>query len=497
MTHAAAYDVTERIRSVLALQPDAPALECEGTWTSWGELAAAGERLGAVLAERGIGEGASIAIVMRNATPIVATVMATLARGQCVVTLSHVQPAERLAEDVVAAAPAAVVATESDWSIEGLREAVASAGALGVSMPEAAVVVPPAPDVGERTSPRVAVQMLTSGTTGRPKRIPLSYASLAKSFASAEAYESNGTSPARLRGGVAVIAQPLVHIGGLWMTTMNLISGRRVALLERFAVEPWVARIREHRPQTAGLPPAGLQMLLDADVDPADLSSLKAVVSGAAPVRPELAEAFEERFGAPVLVVYGATEFAGGVAGWTIRDHREWRARKRGSVGRAHRGVELRVVDEETAAPLPAGEVGLLEVRSSQLADKGWVRATDRASLDADGFLYIHGRADAMINRGGFKVDAGAVAATLEDHPEVSEAVVVGMPDQRLGEVPVAAVTPAGIDGDALRAWAKQRLTPYQVPARVVALDELPRTPSSKVSLHLVRELLVESDKKE
>src|SRR5690606_26601025 len=115
-----------------------------------------------------------------------------------------------------------------------------------------------------------------------------------------------------------------------------------------------------------------------------DLSSLKAVVSGTAPLDVETWEAFEDRYGIPVLVVYGATEFAGGVAGWTAADRRRYRLEKRGSAGRANPGVELRVVDDE-GTPLPASEIGVLEVRSAQLQGDTWVRTTDLASLDEDG----------------------------------------------------------------------------------------------------------------
>ena len=159
--------------------------------------------------------------------------------------------------------------------------------------------------------------------------------------------------------------------------------------------------------------------------------------------------------------------------------------------------MHLRIVDETTGAPLRTGGVGLLEVRSPQLAidGEGWVRSTDYASLDDDGFLWIHGRADAVIIRGGFKVDPGAVTDVLVQHPAIADAVVVGVPDARLGEVPVAAVEltdDAGtLDAGQLIAWARDRLAPYQVPVRVVALRQLPRTPSLKVRLHDVRELLL------
>jgi acyl-coenzyme A synthetase/AMP-(fatty) acid ligase len=263
-------------------------------------------------------------------------------------------------------------------------------------------------------------------------------------------------------------------------------------LLERFRVEPWLELVRRHRPKVANLVPTALRMVLSADIDPADLSSIQVVTCGTAPLEPETAAAFEEKYGIPVLVLYGATEFSGGVAGWTIADHRRWGAEKRGSVGRAHPGCELRIVDPDTGAALPDGTTGLLEVRAAQLGHDDWVRTTDLAMLDADGFLWIKGRSDDAIIRGGFKIIPSDVQHVLEAHPAVREAAVVGVPDARLGAVPVAAVElePGATAGEAeLLEHCRRNLTGYQVPVALRIVDALPRTPSLKVSCPAVREL--------
>ena len=219
-----------------------------------------------------------------------------------------------------------------------------------------------------------------------------------------------------------------------------VLDGRRIALLERFTVDGWVDAVREHRPKTVSLVPTALRMVLDADVAPDVFASIRSVVSGTAPLDPDLADAFTERYGVPVLTSYGATEFGGGVAGWNFADHQEFGAAKRGSVGRAHAGCDLRIVDPEAGTDLGADAVGLLEVRAAQLGTDDWVRTTDLARLDADGFLWIVGRADQTILRGGYKVQPEVVRAALERDPGVVEAAVVGVPDPRLGAVPVAAI---------------------------------------------------------
>ncbi len=195
-----------------------------------------------------------------------------------------------------------------------------------------------------------------------------------------------------------------------------------------------------------------------------------------------------------MLVSYAATEFGGGVAGWNIEDHRAFWATKRGSVGRAHAGCELRVVDPGSGAPLDPDGEGVLEVKAGQLADDAWVRTTDLARIDADGFLWILGRADQAIIRGGFKVRPEDIRAALERHPAVRGAAVVSRDDRRLGAVPVAAVElradAAPVSPDDLLAYAGTVLARYELPAEIRVVDELPRTDSGKVDLVAVGLLL-------
>jgi acyl-CoA synthetase (AMP-forming)/AMP-acid ligase II len=234
-------------------------------------------------------------------------------------------------------------------------------------------------------------------------------------------------------------------------------------------------------------------MVLDADVDDDVFTSIRSVVSGTAPLDPDLADEFTVRYGVPVLTSYGATEFGGGVAGWNLADHEEFAAAKRGSVGRAHAGCSLRVVDPGNGRDLGIDTVGLLEVRAAQLGTADWVRTTDLARVDADGFLWIVGRADQTILRGGYKVQPEVVRAALERVDGVAEAAVVGVPDERLGAVPVAAVElqrDATLDEAALIAAVGAHLARYEMPVSVTVVDALPRTASGKADLAAVRDLI-------
>ena len=498
------YAITDRIREVLRLDPAAEAIEFEGRWHPWKELSAIVDAIDGLLAAAGLGPDIAVGVLLRTRPSLVAALVAVLSTRRCVVTINPHLGESKLAADVSALRTPVIVADHEDWARPALASAAAAAGSMGLALTDdpARPVVPvvgldrPGPGSHHEPLPGVAVEMLTSGTTGPPKRVRLGYAALQRSLLGASHYEQGkqGAEQARLRQGVVIISAPLVHVGGMWRAVQCVVDGRRMALLERFQVEPWLDLVRRHRPKTASLVPAALRMVLDADVARGDLASLKAVMSATAPLPPETALAFEEKYGVPVLVSYGATEFAGGVAGWTLADHRKWAEAKRGSVGRAHPGCELRVVDPVDGRILPPGHQGLLEAKSSQLGEgSGWTRTTDLAIIDADGFLWIKGRADNAIIRGGFKIIPGEVVEVLQRHPSVREASVVGLPDERLGQVPVAAVELAdgapAVDGEALRAFAREHLASYQVPKEIRVVGRLPRTPSMKVSEGDVRAL--------
>jgi acyl-coenzyme A synthetase/AMP-(fatty) acid ligase len=336
--------------------------------------------------------------------------------------------------------------------------------------------------------------MLTSGTTGPPKRIDLTYDTLQRVMLGAKYYDRDQVVQTRLRSGVTIVNSPLVHLGGIFRILLSLNDGRAMALLGRFTVDGWYDLVRRHRPRTSTLVPTALRMVLEADLDPDELSSIKSVVCGTAPLSADDADAFFEKYRIPVLISFAATEFGGPVAGWNLADHAEHWSAKRGSVGRVHPGSELRVVDEDDGHVLGVDEVGLLEVKAGQLGDGAWVRTTDLARLDADGFLWILGRADQAIIRGGFKVRPDDVRAALEAHPAVRGAAVVGIADERLGAVPVAVVELRPAAGpttvDDLLEHLGRRLAPYEVPTAITVVDLLPRTDSGKVDLGGVRAIV-------
>lgn len=439
-----------RLGQVLDLDHDAPAFEFDRTWHSWGELRTAADEVA-----RQVEPGERVGLLLRNRPQPLGLLVGLLVRGACVVAVNPGRGDDRVREDIASLGVRFL----------GERDDLARFGD-GTAVPS--------------SNPGVAVEMLTSGTTGPPKRVPLTYDTFHRVLVGAKHYETNQAADVKLRSGVVVVNAPLVHVGGLFRVLQAINDGRSFCLLPRFTVEGWVDAVRRHRPKTVSLVPAALRMVLGADVDPDDLASIRSVVSGTAPLAAEDADAFFEKYGIPVLISYGATEFGGGVAGWNLADHERWWKEKRGSVGRAHAGCELRIVD------------GVLEVKASQLGAV-WTRTTDLARIDEDGFLYILGRADQAIIRGGFKVLPDDVRAALERDPRVLGAAVVGLDDERLGAVPVAAVelrAGAVATPDELLQEASKVLSRYELPVELRIVEALPRTASGKVDLPEVLALL-------
>ncbi|GAC70324.1 class I adenylate-forming enzyme family protein [Gordonia soli] len=499
--------IREALRGLWSAADDARMIQQDGRWHTWGEVRAVAESIDRELIRVGATEGARVGVVLGNRVESIAALVALLRNGRTIVTLNPMQPPARLAADVAAAAPVAVLAPGAQWESVEFRSATETLGIDGFAIDDGMRrVVRAASMVGadadespdEAVGAPVAVEMFTSGTTGPPKRIPLTWRQLDAAMSAVHGHVgANGAVRDPLTGRVALVTLAIVHIGGMWGVLQALTEARPFVLLPRFTVEGWVSAIEEHRPRIASLPPAAMRSVLNADVPPGRLSSLRAVTAGTTFVSPDLADEFIGRYEIPVLIVYGATEFSGAVAGWTKPMHHQWWSSKRGSVGRPFPGVDLQVVDE-TGERLSVGETGRLQVRSGQTGSGAseWVRTSDLAHIDADGFLYIDGRADDAILRGGFKVQPEVVASALRRHSAVLDATVYGRPDDRLGEVPIAVVELVDggrtLDEDEVKQFVREHLTPYEVPVTIHVVESLPRSASLKVDRRRLLEMVAE-----
>jgi long-chain acyl-CoA synthetase len=463
-------------------------LQCDGQWVTWGPLRALTERIDRELTAARCGPGGRVAVVLGNRMESVAALIAIFRADRTLVTISPLQPAERLSADLVASGADYVLAPENLWNERAFVDAVAELAATAFSVDGTEVTIRAKSTREPREGdPAIAIEMLTSGTTGPAKRVPLGRRQLEASLVAALRHNNRpeATDKPPLTGAVGMVTLPIVHIGGLWAMLQSLVAARPIVMLERFSLSGWHNAIREHRPILAGLPPPAIREVLNSDIPREDLESVRAINSGTAPVDPVMVDAFVERYGIPILITYGATEFAGAVAGWTLKDFRASWADKKGSVGRPFPGVQLQVVDEDGTV-LPAGQTGRLQVASAQVGDSAdrWVTTSDLAHIDGDGYLYIDGRADDVIVRGGFKIAPETVVRALRTHDAVADAAVAGLADARLGQIPVAAVelrSAMTATGAELQAHCRTSLTPYEVPAQVFVVDELPRGAALKV----------------
>jgi long-chain acyl-CoA synthetase len=495
--------LSQRMRDVCLIDPLRTAIEFNDRSYSWGYLANANQTLDALCENVGGRGRHRVGVVLRNRPEHAAAVVATIATGRCLITLSAHHGPIMLLEDMREYQPSVVIASTEDWAIPGFVEAVQEIGALGLEAHEDAPALrlasacPVAVEVRTEPEDGVAVLMMTSGTTGRPKRVPLTYEKLTSSF-EASGLSAGPSAPLMLRDDTPILWTAFVHIGGLYFILAQTLAGNTTALLERFEVSAWASLVQKYKPHIVSLVPAAIRMVLDANVPASVFEGVHGVRSGTAPLEPEVADEFLRRYGIPVLMNYGATEFAGAVTRWTLKDHERYGAEKRGSAGRPTPGTKLRVVDPDKGTVLAIGEHGVLEVQSPQISTdpNHWTRTTDLASLDSDGFLFIHGRADDAVIRGGFKIVPSVVEEALRLHPSVADAAMAGIAHERLGAVPVAAVTlhvgaAVPTDGELL-AWLRERLARYQIPVAIKVVAELPRTPSMKVSRPALREMFAD-----
>ncbi|BBX06008.1 ANL family adenylate-forming protein [Mycolicibacterium aichiense] len=482
-----AATILSRLAASLSGYGGAPCIEFNGRWYTGDEIAAYARAIDDALGRAGVAAGATVAVVARNRPPHAAAVIGLLGGGRRVPMIYSFQSAEAIGRDIEQLEPAAVVADRQDWT-EPVISAAQRAGTAGIAVSLTAPAVELVAGI-ERVAPRLnsssrdgstGLQVLTSGTTGPPKRHPIPASVLEHTVSSVAITGASADEPPEL------MYWPLGGIGGVCQLITGAYLGKRIALLEKFSVAEWVRVVKTYGIRRCGLQPAAVRMLLDADLPSEDLGSLDYVISAAGPLDPETRDAFEQRYRVPVLLAYGATEFAGSVCTWTPDLYREFGAAKRASSGRAMPNTEVRIIDPNGAGEVPTGEQGVLEAKIASISPD-WIRTNDLASIDADGFVMLHGRADGAINRGGFKVLPETVRRVLVDHPSVRDAAVVGVHDPRLGEVPFAAVETvpgaAAPDPADLVALVRDALPKHYVPVEVVVVAELPRNQSLKVSL--------------
>jgi acyl-CoA synthetase (AMP-forming)/AMP-acid ligase II len=355
-----------------------------------------------------------------------------------------------------------------------------------------------------------AALFYTSGTTGRPKGATLSHRALVGQSAAATLF------PSHLRHDEVVAGLPVAHIMGFAAYMAMAIAGVPVYCFEHFRAAEVLDVIESRRPSAFIGVPAMYRMLSESHADDRDLRSIRVWMSGADVMPSDLAREFK-RYGAMVQLPllgpvgeaafvegYGMVEVGGGVAAKVSPPGLSLGVGD--SLGFRLPGYHFRVIDDD-GRDVPMGTVGELwvkgpgvlsgywnspEATAAALTDDGWLRTGDLVRSGPLGTVVFAGRRKHVIKSGGFSVYPIEVEASLEEHPEIAEAVVLGLADEKLGEVPVAVVrleVDSTVSVDEIARWATERLAHYKVPRRYVVVDDLPRNGTAKVRKEQLREL--------
>lgn len=352
-----------------------------------------------------------------------------------------------------------------------------------------------------------ALVMFTSGTTGTPKGASLTFAALRASvagIASGSGIGADGRLPRVPARDPQLILVPLAHMGGLLGSLSAWWLGKPVLLAEKFSARLVFDLVRRHRLGVLKLTPAMVWDLVQADHD-GRLPGITSATVGTAALPESTRIAFEHKFGVPILRNYGQTEFAGAIAFERSGDVAAG-IRPDNTVGRVAPGVEVAIVDAD-GNRLPGGAIGEITARAKSAmsgyldtdgrpADTGeWLHTGDLGLLDEEGFLSVVGRLHDTIICGGFNVYPAQLESALNSVAAVADSAVAGLPDDRLGQVPVAALVlkPGDVvTDDDIRTELRSALAPYELPRRVRIVDAIPRLPTGKVDRAAIASLFEE-----
>ncbi|MCA1532107.1 long-chain fatty acid--CoA ligase [Bradyrhizobium sp. NBAIM03] len=503
-------DLCSLIDRNAAFAPDKTAIAFEGTRLSYAAFAARIERTATALkGELGVGRGDRVAILSLNRPDYLVLLYACARLGAMLVPLNwRLAVAEQLF--ILSDAGAKVLVLEQAFSgvLAELGQTAAGTSVVGLDFtPPRGTTFEDLLARGDGTSRNPHTDLsspllivYTSGTTGRPKGAVLRQEALFWNGVMSQ-HMHNMTSDDHV-----LTVLPFFHVGGLNIqTTPALQLGATVTVHARFTPDATLAAIERERPTLTVMVPAILQAVSEhAAWATADLSSLKAVATGSTIVPPHLIERFVAR-DVPVLQVYGSTETCP-IAVYTRLGGDPSRA---GSTGLAGLCCEAKVIDQ-AGEELPAGTPGEIAVRGPNVFSEywgndaatrealqdGWYRTGDIGLCDADGYFWVRDRKKNMIISGGENVYPAEVERVLLEHPDVSECAVIGRPDPRWDEVPVAYVIARSgcrLEADELRAHLQAQLARYKIPREIVFVTNLPRTALGKVQHFLLKQLDAQS----
>ena len=478
---------SERGEALAALldgaQPASVAVVCpdDGSTRSYEQLAASATRVAARLSHGGVERGDRVALVLPNGPEIVETLFGVAMLGAMAAPLNPAYTVDEYAFYLTDLDPKVLLLPAGEYP-NARRGAGSSIRTVDLE-----------PGDGEHVAPRsfepggpddVALLLHTSGTTSRPKQVPLRQRNLVYSARSIAAGYELG------EGDVSYCAMPLFHVHGLVASTLAaLASGGSVVIPRRYTSRGLWSQAAEHGVTWLSAGPTTHGMALDARDGRSPSPTLRFARSCSSALSPDLMRRLENAYGVPVLEAYGMTEASHQMASNPLPP----RERIPGSVG-VSAGAELRVLGED-GRDAASGEPGEVMVRGAGVTSgylnnpdanaeafvDGWFRTGDLGVLK-DGYLFLQGRLKEMILRGGENISPYEIEDVLLAHPAVADAVCFGIEDAKYGEVVGAAVA---LGGEAqpreLAAYCREHLASFKIPTVIHVLDEIPRTPTGKV----------------
>jgi len=343
----------------------------------------------------------------------------------------------------------------------------------------------------------IAIQLYTSGTTGRPKGAMLTHDNMLAMRRTASEYplDWNQWGPTD----VSLVAMPVAHIGGSGWGLVGLFNGAKGVVAREFDPFKVLDFIEKDRISKMFMVPAALQIVVrQPRAREIDYSRLSHILYGAAPIPLDLLRECMEVFGCGFVQQYGMTETTGTVVYLPPEDHDPAGNKRMRAAGLPMPGVEIKVIDE-AGASVPANAVGEIAIRSASnmagywkldeataktIDADGWLRTGDAGYLDEDGYLFIHDRVKDMIISGGENIYPAEVESAVYGHPHVAEVAVIGVPDEKWGEAVKAVVAPKpGVTPDAedIIAFARTRIAGFKAPKSVDFVEALPRNASGKI----------------
>ena len=481
-----------------------------GSW-SYDELDSEVARLADILAANGVKPGIPVSIILINGYEFVATFLAVARTGAIAAPLNPAYTTDEFTfymEDAgarVAILPSGAHPAREAAAQLGIKtieaDLASSNGHLHITLSSNGVELTSMVDAHAPADSDIALFLHTSGTTSRPKGVPLRHLNLMKSV------ENIKNTYALTPYDTSLIVMPLFHVHGLIGATLSTLnSGGTVVVPPRFSASAfWQQQSETNSTWYSAVPTIHQILLTRADDDEAPHESFRLIRSCSAALAPTVFDALEDRFGAPVLEAYGMTEASHQMSSSPLPPG----ARIPGTVGKAT-GVEVAIMaDEKTGELASIGDRGEVVIKGENVmwgyhnneeanADAfvdGWFRTGDQGMLDGNGYLTLTGRLKELINRGGEKISPLEVDATLLEHPAVAEAVCFAAPDEKYGECVQAAVVLSGdCEQQDIQDFCRERLADFKIPDVIYFTDELPRTATGKIQRRHVSAAFVNSE---